>query len=161
MSRIELLPGVADDFGRISDHLAEFDVADIALRIDEIIQAIAVLEYNGGQGGEASGAQKTCALRMSRIELMHGVADDFERIPDHLAESDVADIALRIHEIIQAIAVLEYNPMIGRPVDDDKRELVIGRDARGFVALYRYISEIDTVFILALRGQCEAGYTKT
>jgi plasmid stabilization system protein ParE len=92
---------------------------------------------------------------------MPGVADDFERISDHLAESDVADIALRIHEIIQAIAVLEYNPMIGRPADADKRELVIGRDARGYVALYRYISEIDTVFILALRGQREAGYTKT
>ena len=98
---------------------------------------------------------------MSRIELMPEVADDFERIADHLAESDVADIALRIHEIIQAIAVLEYNPMIGRPADDDKRELVIGRDARGYVALYRYISQIDTVFILALRGQREAGYTKT
>jgi hypothetical protein len=51
--------------------------------------------------------------------------------------------------------------MIGRPVDDDKRELVIGRDARGFVALYRYLAEIDTVFILALRGQREAGYPKT
>jgi hypothetical protein len=51
--------------------------------------------------------------------------------------------------------------MIGRPADADKRELVIGRDARGYVALYRYISEIDTVFILALRGQREAGYTKT
>jgi plasmid stabilization system protein ParE len=98
---------------------------------------------------------------MSRIELMPEVAEDFERISDHLAEFDVADIALRIHEIIQAIAALEHNPMIGRPVDDDKRELVIGRDARGYVALYRYISEIDTVFILALRGQREAGYPKT
>jgi plasmid stabilization system protein ParE len=97
---------------------------------------------------------------MSRIELLPGVADDFGRIADHLAEFDVADITLRIHEIIQAIAVLEHNPMIGRPVDDDKRELVIGRDARGHVALYRYLAEIDTVFILALRGQREAGYTK-
>lgn len=98
---------------------------------------------------------------MSRIELMPGVADDFERISDPLAEFDVADIALRIHEIIQAIAVLEHNPMIGRPVEDDKRALVIGRDAHGYVALYRYLAEIDTVFILALRGQREAGHTKT
>lgn len=98
---------------------------------------------------------------MSRIELMSEVADDFERTSSHLAEFDVAEIALRIHEIIQAIAVLEYNPMIGRPVDDDKRELVIGRDARGYAALYSYLAEIDTVFILALRGQREAGYTKT
>jgi len=98
---------------------------------------------------------------MSRIVLMPGVGDDFERISDHLAEFDVADIPLRLHEIIQAIAVLEQNPVIGRPVDDDKRELVIGRDARGYIALYRYLAEIDTVFILALRGQRETGYTKT
>jgi plasmid stabilization system protein ParE len=98
---------------------------------------------------------------MSRIELMPEVAGDFERISDHLAEFDVADIALRTHEIIQAIAVLHYNPLIGRPADDDKRELVIGRDARGYVALYRYLAEIDTAFILALREQREAGHPKT
>jgi plasmid stabilization system protein ParE len=97
---------------------------------------------------------------MSRIELAPEVGEDFERIFDHLAEFDVAEIPLRIREIIQAIAVLEHNPLIGRPVDDGKRKLVIGRDARGYVALYRYISEIDTVFVLALRGQREAGYTK-
>jgi hypothetical protein len=38
------------------------------------------------------------------------------------------------------------------------RELVIGRDARGYVALYRYAPEIDTVFVLAIRSQREAGY---
>ena len=65
-------------------------------------------------------------------------------------------------EIIQAIAVLEHNPLIGRPVnalDDDKRELVIGRQAHGYIALYRYIAAIDTGFVLALRGQREAGYS--
>lgn len=100
---------------------------------------------------------------MSRIELASEVGEDFERVFDHLAEFGVADVPLRIQEIIQAIAVLEHNPLIGRPVDalnDDKRELVIGRHARGYVALYRYIAEIDTVFVLALRGQREAGYTK-
>lgn len=99
---------------------------------------------------------------MSRIELAPEVGEDFERIFDHLAEFDVTELPLRLQEIIQAIAVLEHNPLIGRPVnalDDDKRELVIGRSAQGYVALYRYIAEIDTVFVLALRGQREAGYT--
>ena len=98
---------------------------------------------------------------MSRIELMPAVGDDFERIADHLAEFDVANISLRIHEIIEAIAVLEHNPLIGRPVNtlnQDQRELVIGRVAKGYVALYRYIEVIDTVFVLALRSQREAGY---
>ncbi|MBA3904269.1 MAG: type II toxin-antitoxin system RelE/ParE family toxin, partial [Rhodocyclaceae bacterium] len=33
--------------------------------------------------------------------------------------------------------------------------------SRGYVALYRYVAEIDTVFVLALRSQREAGYTRT
>ncbi len=41
-----------------------------------------------------------------------------------------------------------------------KRELVIGRRSHGYVALYRYVPEIDTVFVLALRGQREAGYSE-
>jgi len=96
---------------------------------------------------------------MSRIELAPEVSDDFDRIFDHLAEYGVEDIPVRIDEIIQAISVLESNPLIGRPVSGDKRELVIGRRARGYVALYRYIVELDTVFVLALRGQKEAGYS--
>ncbi len=40
-----------------------------------------------------------------------------------------------------------------------KRELVIGRRAKGYVALYRYVEPIDTVFVLAIRSQREAGYT--
>jgi toxin ParE1/3/4 len=38
---------------------------------------------------------------------------------------------------------------------------VIGRGARGYVALYRHVAEIDTVFILAIRGQKEAGYARS
>jgi plasmid stabilization system protein ParE len=98
---------------------------------------------------------------MSRIELAPEVRDDFDRILDHLAQYDVDDSPARIREIIQAIAVLEQTPLIGRPVQEDKRELVIGRRSRGHVTLYRYVAEIDTVFVLALRSQREAGYTRT
>ena len=38
--------------------------------------------------------------------------------------------------------------------------LGIGRRAHGYVALYRYAEKIDTVFVLALRSQCEAGYAR-
>lgn len=95
---------------------------------------------------------------MARIELAPEVGDDLDRIFDHLSRHDVANAPARIHEIIQAIAVLETNPLIGRPARRNKRELVIGRPTRGCVALYRYVPEVDTVFILALRGQREAGY---
>jgi plasmid stabilization system protein ParE len=95
---------------------------------------------------------------MTRIELAPEVGDDFERILDHLAQYQVENPALRIREIIEAFNVLEYNPMIGRPSNNDKRELVIGHRSHGYVALYRYVTEVDTVFILAVRSQQEAGY---
>ena len=98
---------------------------------------------------------------MSRIELAPEVGDDLERILDHLAAYDVDDAPERIREIIQAISVLEQNPLIGRPVHEDLRELVIGRRSRGYVALYRYVAEIDTVFVLALRHQREAGHARS
>lgn len=95
---------------------------------------------------------------MARIEIALEVLDDVDRIFDHLTRHDVKNVPSRIREIIQAIGVLEQSPLIGRPAQGDKRELIIGHRARGYVALYRYVSEIDTVFVLALRGQREAGY---
>ena len=97
---------------------------------------------------------------MSRIELAPEVADDFDRILDHLAQYEVEHRTVRIGEILQAISALEHNPQIGRPVPGDMSELVIGRDAHGYVALYRYVAAIDTVFLLAVRSQREAGYER-
>ena len=95
---------------------------------------------------------------MARIELAAQVADDFDRILEHLAQYEVAEAATRIDQIIQAISVLESNPLLGRPARNDMRELIIGRQSRGYVALYRYVPEVDTVFVLAIRSQREAGY---
>jgi len=98
---------------------------------------------------------------MARIELAPQVGDDFDRIIEHLFQHQVAQAPARIDDIIKAIDVLESNPLIGRPVREDLRELVIGRRTRGYVALYRYVAELDTVFVLAIRGQKEAGYART
>jgi len=96
---------------------------------------------------------------MSRIELAPEVGDDLDRILEYLLAHQRADAQSRIEDIMEAIDVLERNPLIGRPARADLRELVIGRRARGYVALYRYVVELDTVFVLAIRGQKEAGYT--
>ena len=63
-------------------------------------------------------------------------------------------------EIIQAIDILAHSPHIGRPAGGDKRELIIGRDAHGYIALYSYVAPLDTVFVLAIRSQREAGYSR-
>ena len=97
---------------------------------------------------------------MSRIELAPEVGDDFDRILEHLLAHEGTDAPSHIEDIIKAIDVLERNPLIGRPARADLRELVIGRRAHGYVALYRYVAELDTVFVLAIRAQKAAGYTK-
>lgn len=96
---------------------------------------------------------------MSRVELAPEVADDFDRILEHVLQHQIPDAPSRIEGIIRAIDVLESNPLIGRPIRADLRELVIGRGAEGYVALYRYVPELDTVFVLAIRGQKESGYS--
>ncbi len=95
---------------------------------------------------------------MARIELAAQVADDFDRVLEHLAQYEVAEAATRIDQLIKAINVLESNPLLGRPARHDTRELIIGRQSRGYVALYRYVPEVDSVFVLAIRSQREAGY---
>jgi toxin ParE1/3/4 len=98
---------------------------------------------------------------MARIELAPELVDDFDRILDHLLAHEVKDAASRVREIMSAIDVLEQNPIIGRPVKTDLRELVIGRRAHGYVALYRYVEEIDTVFVLAVSRSERVGVRAT
>lgn len=95
---------------------------------------------------------------MAGIELAPAILDDFDRIFDHHAQHDPATGTARIAEIVQALQILASSPLIGRPVRGGLRELVIGRAAHGYVALYRHVPEADAVFVLALRSQREAGY---
>jgi toxin ParE1/3/4 len=97
---------------------------------------------------------------MARIELAPEVFDDFDRFFDHMARFEISDAPQRIGEIVQAVQVLATSPLIGRPVKGGKRELVIGHASRGYVALYRFVADIDTVFVLALRSQRESGYKR-
>ena len=46
-------------------------------------------------------------------------------------------------------------------MENGKRELVIATGASGYVALYRFVPELDTVFVLGVRSQRELGPGKT
>jgi plasmid stabilization system protein ParE len=92
---------------------------------------------------------------VARIELAPQVLDDFDRFLDHMVRFGVVDAPERIEAIIGAIDILIYSPLIGRPVKGGKRELVIGQDERGYVALYRYVASLNIVFVLAIRSQRE------
>ena len=97
---------------------------------------------------------------MARVDMAPEVLDDFDRILEFYRDHKIADGTARVMEIVQAFDALAHNPLIGRPVLNGKRELVIGRQSRGFLALYQYVDEIDTVFVLVVRSQSEAGYAR-
>lgn len=97
---------------------------------------------------------------MTRIELAPEVLEDLDRFVEHMSSFGVDDVEPRIDALIDAIEILAHSPVIGRAVRAGKRELVIGTGARGYVVLYRHIETIDTVFILAVRNQREAGYKR-
>ena len=97
---------------------------------------------------------------VTRIEIAPEVFDDFDRIFDHIARFDVGSAPDRIGEILEAVQILATSPLIGRPVRTGKRELLIGRASRGYIALYRYVMGIDTVFLLAVRSQRESGFKR-
>lgn len=98
---------------------------------------------------------------MPGIEFAVEVATDFDRIIEHLARHESDAWSSRIRGIIKAIDVLQENPLIGRACGSGNRELIVGPDARrGYVVLYRYVVEVDTVFVLAVRSQREAGYAR-
>jgi plasmid stabilization system protein ParE len=90
---------------------------------------------------------------MARVELAPEVLDDFNRFFDHMARFEVEDAPARIAEIAQAIQILTHSPLIGRPVKNGRRELVIGLASRGYLALYRFVAEFDTVFVHTERNQ--------
>ena len=56
--------------------------------------------------------------------------------------------------------LLQTSPNLGRPIPElpELRELVIPFGESGYLALYRYDTADDAVYVLARRQQREAGY---
>jgi plasmid stabilization system protein ParE len=84
--------------------------------------------------------------------------EDLERLAGFLVEAAPESMAFALEAIIEAFAVLEHHPLIGRRVEGEKRELVISRGSTGYLALYRFDPAGDTVRILRIRHQREVGY---
>ena len=76
-----------------------------------------------------------------------------------MASEDPGSGAETIDLVRDAVSVLERHPLIGRPVEDGMRELVISRGRSGHVALHQYYGEEDLVAVLAIRHQREQGYS--
>ena len=97
---------------------------------------------------------------MPRLIVTEGARPGLERCRKFLKEKNSLAMARAAQVIDQHFALLETEPEIGRPVDDlpELRELIIPFGDSGYVALYRFDENVDSVCVLAFRHQKEAGY---
>lgn len=97
---------------------------------------------------------------MPRIIITEGATQGLERCRLFLAEKNPLAAARAARAIAQRFERLETEPEIGRPWEDlpELRELLIPFGDSGFVALYRYEPNDNTLYVLAFRHQKEAGY---
>ena len=94
-----------------------------------------------------------------RIEWLESAIHDLQRLRDFILphNQEAAQRAFRI--IKSAVAPLETNPRIGKPVEDlpDYLDLVIPFGASGYLLRYRIHG--DTIFIVAVKHGKEAGFS--
>ncbi len=83
--------------------------------------------------------------------------DDLDRLAAFLIETSPALATETAPLIIGALRSLRDHPLIGRPVEEGLRELLISRGRTGYVALYRYNPVADRVLVLRVRHQRELG----
>ena len=96
---------------------------------------------------------------MARVIYTPGAVRDLERLVDFLLAKDPSAAIETAELVTGATSMLEKHPLLGRAATDDLRELVISRGQSGYLALYDYDAVTDTIVILAIRHQLEAGYS--
>jgi addiction module RelE/StbE family toxin len=95
---------------------------------------------------------------VARLNYARRALSDLERLTDFLHASDPAAAEVTAGLIAEAVQILKNHPLIGRPAEGGFRELVISRGRSGYLALYSFEEAADTVLVLAIRHQREAGY---
>jgi plasmid stabilization system protein ParE len=94
-----------------------------------------------------------------RIEWLESAIFDLQRLKDFILphNKEAAQRAFRI--IRTAVAPLEANPRIGKPVEGlpDAHDLIIPFGASGYVL--RYHIQGDAIFIIAVKHCKEAGFS--
>jgi plasmid stabilization system protein ParE len=95
---------------------------------------------------------------MARVQVTTRALADLERLFDFLADDNPKHARERIVSVRRAFELLADHPLLGREVEDGRRELILSRGKFGYIAKYRWLPAEDTVLILAVRHQLEAGY---
>lgn len=92
---------------------------------------------------------------MATIRLLPAALEDLERLVEFLRSSDPAAAAETPSLIFEGLWVLASHPLIGRPLDVNRRELVIFRGRTGYLAQYQCSLASDEVIVAAIRHQRE------
>lgn len=96
---------------------------------------------------------------MAEVVYSRRAFADLERLADFLID-DAPEAAVTAIDVIRdGIEILERHPFVGRPCEEELRELLISYGKSGYVALYSYEQRQDVVLVLAIRHQREAGYS--
>ena len=95
---------------------------------------------------------------MPSLQYSERAALDLRRIHDFIAteDPDRADAAIAL--ILDAMAMLQRHPLVGRVATDPLRELIISHGRSGYIALYSHDVRRNRVFVKAIRHQREAGF---
>ena len=84
--------------------------------------------------------------------------EHIERTFQFIIQENPGAAIAAVHSIRSAIENLAAHPLIGRRVEGEIRELVVSYGQTGYIALYRFVVQLDEVRILALRHQREVGF---
>jgi plasmid stabilization system protein ParE len=97
---------------------------------------------------------------VARVEVAERALADLERLFDFIAEEDPARARKQVLSVRRAFELLAEHPLLGREAEEGRRELILSRGRYGYIAKCRWLPAEDTVLILAVRHQREAGYTE-
>ncbi len=92
---------------------------------------------------------------MATLRFTPAALRDLERLAVFLRESDPGAAAATIPLILNGLKVLADHPLIGRPIDASRRELLVFRGRSGYVAQYAFRPADNEVVFLAIRHQRE------
>ena len=94
---------------------------------------------------------------MATVKLLPSALEDLDRLVTFLRDSDPAAAVETASLIVSGLRVLAEHPLIGRPIDEKRRELVVFRGRTGYLAQYSYRLVSDEVWVAAIRHQREVG----
>src|SRR3990167_1005367 len=98
---------------------------------------------------------------MPQVIFTQHALDDLERLHTFLQDKNPEAAKQAAEAILKTIQLLEQHPELGRPIEEMDlmyREIIIQFGSSGYIARY-YLAE--SVVILAIRHQKEAGYTRS